>query len=74
MVERVFGMDKWYFKRINTPFEYSLKTQINLIFTLNGLHNSIKDHPSQDIHYFEVKCNDVVTWSSHLIWYKNSSE
>lgn len=45
MVEQIFGVDKWHFKIINTPSEYSLKTQINLIFALTGLYNFIKDHP-----------------------------
>lgn len=48
---------------MNTPPEYSLKTQINLIFALTGLHNFIKDHPSQDIDYFEVENEDPIVQS-----------
>ena len=62
-VERIFGVDKRRFKIMNTPPEYSLKTQINLIFALTGLHNFIKDHPSQDIDYFEVENEDPIVQS-----------
>ena len=59
-------MDKRRFKIINTPPEYSLKTQINLIFALTGLHNFIKDHPSQRyFNYFEAENNDSII-SYHL--------
>ncbi len=62
-VERIFGVDKQHFKIINTPPEYSLKTQINLIFALTGLHNFTKDHPSQDIDYFEAENEDSIVQS-----------
>lgn len=63
-VERIFGLDKRRFKIMNTLPKYSLRTQINLIFALTSLHNFIKDHPLQDIDYFEVENNDSIIPSS----------
>ena len=62
-MERIFGVDKRRFKIMNTPPEYSLKTQINLIFALTGLHNFIKDHSSEDTDYFETENEDAIIQS-----------
>lgn len=48
---------------MKTPPEYSLNIQINLIFILTSLHNFIKDHPLQDIDYFEVENKDPIIQS-----------
>ncbi len=62
-MEQIFGVDKQRFKIMNTPPEYSIKTKINLIFALTSLHSFIKDHPSQDIDYFEAENEDSIVQS-----------
>ncbi len=59
-MEQIFGVDKWRFKIMSTPSEYSLKTQINLIFALTGLHNFIKDHLLKDTDYFEAENDHAI--------------
>ncbi len=48
---------------MNIRLEYSLKTQINLIFALTSLHNFINNHPSKNTDYFEVENNDTIIQS-----------
>lgn len=54
-VERIFGVDKRRFKILNTPPEYDMATQVNLVLALTALHNFIKDHANQEIDYFEAE-------------------
>ena len=63
-MEQIFGLDKGWFKIMNTLPEYSLKIQINLIFVLTDLYNFINDHPSENTDYFEAENEDAIIQSS----------
>lgn len=54
---------------MNSLSEYSLKTQINLIFVLTGLYNFIKDHPLEDTDFFEAESEDTINDVVGLIIY-----
>ena len=63
-MKQIFGVDKRQFQIMNILPEYSLKTQINLIFALTDFHNFIKDHPLKNINYFEIENEDAIIQSS----------
>ena len=48
MIERTFGVLKRRFPILNHAAEYSLDTQVYLVYALTGLHNSIKSRDGID--------------------------
>lgn len=53
VVERILGVDKRRFRILSSAPEYSLQTQVQLVFALTALHNFIRNYPSEDVDYFE---------------------
>lgn len=62
-MEQIFGVDKRCLKIINTSPKYSLKIQINLIFSLTGLYNFIKNYLLEDIDNFQYENKDAIIQS-----------
>lgn len=59
MVERIFGLDKWKLKILNTALEYDMTTKVNLIFALTASYYYIKNYTPQEIHYFKEEMDNI---------------